>query len=283
MGRAKLNMELITKEKSRHITYKKRKEGLMRKMHEFTTLCDVSACMIIYGPKQEKGTSSEPEIWPKNLEEVQRIIGIYKSKNKDSSNKTFGLSDFFHDRKRKIEDELAKLRKKNMEAKYPTWFEFLNNLPETDLRNFASNLNVKAETAKTRIEELKRMKEGLDMSYNLLDFTRMNLSHTNQYLNDFSRMNLQYPIDHHNNLMMRKLNENEHCMQQQQFGGNMQSGASVFYGSMVDPTMNMNPWPVSVLAPPAPYMHNNNNNNNNNNNMMMMLQDHKEDVFPYQM
>ncbi|KAL2460568.1 MADS box transcription factor [Abeliophyllum distichum] len=69
MGRAKLNMELIGKEKSRNITFKKRKEGLMRKMHEFTTLCDVSACMIIYPPKQDKNTV-EPEIWPQSIEEL---------------------------------------------------------------------------------------------------------------------------------------------------------------------------------------------------------------------
>ncbi|KAL6545713.1 hypothetical protein OROGR_009587 [Orobanche gracilis] len=167
MGRAKLNMELITKEKSRNVTFKKRKDGLIRKIHEFTTLCDVSACMIIYGPKQEKG-SVEPEIWPQKLEEVNRIIGIYKAKNKDSGNKTYGLSDFFHDRRRKIEDELAKQRKKTLEAKYPMWLKSMDLWTEARLRAFAVALIDKVDYVKSRIEFLSRNREGLDM--NLMDF-----------------------------------------------------------------------------------------------------------------
>ncbi|KAL7119646.1 hypothetical protein ACP275_02G075300 [Erythranthe tilingii] len=163
MGRAKLNMELINKEKSRNITFKKRKEGLVRKMHEFTTLCDVGACMIIYGPKQDKAAAAgpaEPEIWPPNPEQVRRIIDIYKSKNKDSGNKNFGLSDFFHDRKRKIDEELDKLRKKNFEAKYPTWPRFLDGTTEAGLREFAAYLGNRAERVKSRIDLLRRSKEG---------------------------------------------------------------------------------------------------------------------------
>ncbi|KAL3814529.1 hypothetical protein ACJIZ3_015797 [Penstemon smallii] len=191
MGRAKLNMELITKEKSRNITFKKRKEGLIRKMHEFTTLCDVSACMIIYGPKQDKGSSSttEPEIWPPNQDEVRRIIDIYKAKNKESGNKTFGLTDFFHERKRKIEDELAKVRKKNMESKHPTWLQFLNFLTEPQLREFAGVLNNKSEIVKSRIELLKKNREVLD-NVSLMDFSQSILSH--------HQMNL--PLDHHHQM-----------------------------------------------------------------------------------
>lgn len=37
---------------------KKREEGLIRKPHEFNTLCDVKSCMIIYNQNQS------PEIWP---------------------------------------------------------------------------------------------------------------------------------------------------------------------------------------------------------------------------
>ena len=89
MGRAKLNMELIGKEKSRHITFKKRKEGLMRKIHEFATLCDVDACMIIYGPRQES-PSMESGIWPENSDEISRMIDIYQGKSKDSATRVFG-------------------------------------------------------------------------------------------------------------------------------------------------------------------------------------------------
>lgn len=281
MGRAKLNMELISKEKSRNITFKKRKEGLVRKMHEFTTLCDVSACMIIYGPKQDKGGSNDPEIWPQNLDEVRRIIDIYRSKNKDSGNKTFGLSDFFHDRKRKIEDELAKLRKKNMEAKYPTWLEFMNTRTEPQLRQFAAALRNKVEYVKSRIEFLKRSnKEGFsDMSMNninMLDFAHSRLSQSSHSfyspgvrgieLEVINQQAIHYPtIDHHqelhslnqNSMMMFLMNDNDHCLQ---FGGastsgNIQCAASfkrqaVFYEStagrgVVDPVICHSPRPLA--------------------------------------
>lgn len=246
MGRAKLNMELIGKEKSRNITFKKRKEGLIRKMHEFTTLCDVSACMIIYAPNQEKG-SSEPEIWPQNVDEVSRIVDIYKNKNKDSGNKTFGLSDFFRERKRKIEDELTKLRKKNMEAKYPTWLEFLNYTTEPKLREFAAALRSKAEYVKSRIEFLRRNKEHMINSMHLINPIEMHLP-INQYP----------PFDHHhyhhqdqvhtvnqNSLMMLLMNGEDH----QQFGGASTSGGNfqfkrqVFYEEVAGPGLGPVPGP----------------------------------------
>ncbi|KAK4424420.1 Agamous-like MADS-box protein [Sesamum alatum] len=165
MGRAKLKMELISNERSRTLTFKKRKEGLTRKLREFTTLCDVNACMIIYGPKQENGPVDEPaEIWPQNNpDEVRRMIEVYRARNRDSGSKSFGLPDFFNDQKKKLEEELVKLWRKNLAAKYPTWFEFLNDLPESQLRDFAAGLKNKADAEKSRIEFLKRNQfSGLD-------------------------------------------------------------------------------------------------------------------------
>ncbi|KAK6159654.1 hypothetical protein DH2020_003035 [Rehmannia glutinosa] len=245
-------------------------------MHEFTTLCDVSACMIIYGPKQEKGNNfTEPEIWPQNIDEVRRIIDIYKAKNKDSGNKTFGLSDFFHDRRRKIEEELAKLKKKNMESKYPTWLEFMNFMSEIRLREFAAGLSNKAEYVKSRIELLRRNKQGLidhhlDMN-NLMDFSAHHVV--------INQQAIHYPtIDHHQNSMMMLLmnDQNDHCVQ---FGGAASSSSGniqcasykrqFFYESMagravVDPmVMSQSPKPlaryygptVPVPVPvPTPYM-----------------------------
>lgn len=152
MGRAKLKMELISNEKSRNTTLRKRKDGLIRKMHEFTTLCDVNACMIIW---QESSAATEPEIWPQNAEQVRKIIDIYKAKNKDSGNKTFGVPDFFHERKRKIEEELAKLRRKNLEAKYPTAPALLDVATEPQLREFALLLTNKAKYVKSRLDILR--------------------------------------------------------------------------------------------------------------------------------
>ncbi|KAK6143778.1 hypothetical protein DH2020_024126 [Rehmannia glutinosa] len=162
MGRSKLKMEMISNQKSRNLTFKKRKDGLIKKLHEFTTLCDVDACMIIYnGPVQEQkdhATAVEQQdyIWPQNRDEVRRIIDLYKARKQGNyNNKTCGLSDFFQERKRKAEEQLLKLKKNNMEAKYPVWDDFFNFLTESQLRQFGVGLNSKVESVKSRIELLK--------------------------------------------------------------------------------------------------------------------------------
>ncbi|GFP97800.1 agamous-like mads-box protein agl92 [Phtheirospermum japonicum] len=281
MGRAKLNMELIPKKKSRHTTFKKRKEGLIKKMHEFTTLCDVKACMIIYGPKQEETGLSDPEIWPQNTEEVRQIIDIYKSKKKDSNNKTFGLSDFFDDRQRKVEDELSKLRKKNRELKYPTRLECVNFMPEARLREFAAALADKADTVRSRIEFLRRNKEGssLDMNFKSppgLRGIESGLINNNQFgMHLPSIHHHSYPtIDHHQNSMMMLLMKDHRSVQfgpgpGSGGGGNIQCASyerQVFYEAAaggrgaVDPATMICRSPMQLAryygpsVPPVPYM-----------------------------
>ncbi|KZV48644.1 hypothetical protein F511_10330 [Dorcoceras hygrometricum] len=256
-------------------------------MGEFTTLCAVEACMIIYGPKQEKG-SSEPEFWPENVDEMRRIIDIYKSKNKDSGIKSFGLSDFFHDRRKKIEDELLKLRKKNMEARFPTWIDFMNRLSEAQLREFAANLRAKYEQIRPTVD-LKRSKELLDVS--LTDFGGLNPSQNQSFYNPgmIQRRNIEIEVinqpaiaslkpmhscptdlDHlqemhsvnQNSMMMLMLSDhNDHCLQ---FGGASTSGNisfkhQVFYESTAkDPMIGHTPRTLPrFYAPPvapSPYM-----------------------------
>ncbi|KAL2231398.1 agamous-like MADS-box protein AGL82 [Sesamum indicum] len=260
MGRAKLKMELISNERSRTLTFKKRKEGLTRKLREFTTLCDVNACMIIYGPKPEIG----PEIWPQNNpDEVRRMIQVYSARNRDSGSKSFGLPDFFNDRKRKLEEEFVKLRRKNLEAKYPTWFEFLNDLSEAQLRDFAVGLKNKAGSVKSRIEFLKCSRNdnpGLEFDQLMMDAAR---------LNQFYNLNQQQQIssvDHHHDhhvqcanqdplMMMLMMNENN----DQLIGaaaGSFDHQDNVFYGmeptGPVGPVICYGPTPVEQYYTPPP-------------------------------
>ncbi|KAL8537832.1 hypothetical protein ACS0TY_012824 [Phlomoides rotata] len=248
MGRAKLNMELIRKEKSRNTTFKKRKEGLIRKMHEFTTLCDVRACMIIYGPKQENGPPAEPEIWPQNVDEVHGIIDVYKSKKKDSGNRSFGLRDFFQERKRKIEDELSRLRKRNLEIKYPTPEEkVLHWMSEGDLRDFASTLGHKADLVRSRIEMLRRSsgKQG--------DVKGQLYPHHPLHVHD---MHVPYPIYYPtssvepNSMMMLLMNGED------QFGGASSSnvGANISFKQQIFYERTLPYAPPLPLLPPPPYM-----------------------------
>ncbi|KAI3803911.1 hypothetical protein L1987_32076 [Smallanthus sonchifolius] len=151
MGRAKLRMELIPKEKTRNTTYHKRKLGIIKKATEFTILCDVDTVIIIYPPNSDK-----PEIWPENPTKVKKIIACYNAKKTDSGKRSYDLNDFFEDRKKKIEDELVKTRKKNMEARYATWFDEFNALTESQLRQFAEWLENRENVVRADLEFRKR-------------------------------------------------------------------------------------------------------------------------------
>ncbi|KAK5843266.1 hypothetical protein PVK06_005718 [Gossypium arboreum] len=63
MGRGKLIIKFIMKDKVRILTYEKRKKGLIKKAQEFSILCGVETCVILYAPKSEE-TPAELEIWP---------------------------------------------------------------------------------------------------------------------------------------------------------------------------------------------------------------------------
>ncbi|KAJ0039796.1 hypothetical protein Pint_27958 [Pistacia integerrima] len=50
MGRVKLQLKKIENKTYRHITFAKRKSGLLKKAYELSTLCDVELALIIFSP-----------------------------------------------------------------------------------------------------------------------------------------------------------------------------------------------------------------------------------------
>nr|GEV55885.1 40S ribosomal protein S3-1-like [Tanacetum cinerariifolium] len=89
-----------------------------------------------------------------------------------------------------------KARKKNIEAKYSTWFDALNSLPEHQLRQFAAKLEQREHDARTRLE-----------------FKKRNMNITYPYPHNFGNMSSMYhfvglglgkpdhELDHHHMLM----------------------------------------------------------------------------------
>ncbi|KAH9661453.1 hypothetical protein KPL70_024513 [Citrus sinensis] len=137
MGRGKLTMQLIEKEKARMITYQKRKRGLKKKAEEFSTLCGVPTCMIIYGPRLNN-RPVDVEIWPKDEKDFMQVVNLYKDKAYSSVRgvKSLSLFDFFADRKRKVDENIAKTRKANYESLFSTddWDEMINRFSIDQLK-----------------------------------------------------------------------------------------------------------------------------------------------------
>ncbi|KAL6322390.1 hypothetical protein AAG906_007943 [Vitis piasezkii] len=156
MGRSRLPLELIPKEKSRKITFQKRTMGLKKKTYEISTLCGVDACVIIYNWTSDD-RPMEPIFWPSNPEEVKSIINRYKEHSKEERGlKTLDLSGFFEERTKKIQKEISKLGHQGADqTKYPTWDDRLNDLSADQLRELVNALGNKLEVIKSRVELLK--------------------------------------------------------------------------------------------------------------------------------
>ncbi|KAI3955278.1 hypothetical protein MKW98_020911 [Papaver atlanticum] len=169
MGRAKLKLELIAKEKSRNSTYSKRKIGLRKKLHEFKTLCGVDTLMIAYGPKQGD-RPVEVETFPQELDKVNEIIQRYQQvPREDKDKRTLTLKNFFEDQKRKSEAELVELRKKNRDLQHIS----LDDLVTVDqLQQLYHSLNVKMELVEQRIKSMKAMNSSgvMDGSNKIAEF-----------------------------------------------------------------------------------------------------------------
>ncbi|KAI3899642.1 hypothetical protein MKW92_025329 [Papaver armeniacum] len=170
MGRAKLKLELIAKEKSRNSTYSKRKVGLRKKLHEFKTLCGVDTLMIAYGPKQGD-RPVEVETFPSEPDQVNEIIKRYQQvPEEDKEKRTLTLKNFFEDQKRKSEAELVELRKKNRKLQNIS----LDDLVTVDqLQQLYHSLDVKKELVEQRIKSMKAMNSSgvMDGSKRIAEFS----------------------------------------------------------------------------------------------------------------
>ncbi|KAL8091647.1 hypothetical protein AgCh_034052 [Apium graveolens] len=151
MGRAKLTMELIKKEKLRSSTFQQRKINLKKKVHELATLCGIKAVVIIHGPHP-----LESEIWPQNRDEVLELFDKYKVQPPENRKKRTSLvSDFFKERVQKAQQALTKQRKDNVQSKYPTTHSRFNSMKEEDLRKTVFFLENALVSAKAKMKQMK--------------------------------------------------------------------------------------------------------------------------------
>ncbi|XP_022983430.1 agamous-like MADS-box protein AGL14 [Cucurbita maxima] len=167
MVRGKLSFNLIRNRKSRCSTFKQRKNSLMKKAYELSTLCDVRTCVLINGPgfapdEDPSLSSVEFHTWPSNRSEVEHMIHAYKNGNCNlQKRKCFDLSDYFSDRKRKLVTEMCKHREKVGKIMWPDWDERLDCLSEQQLREFMNGLDSRIEAAGRMIDFMDADNENL--------------------------------------------------------------------------------------------------------------------------
>jgi len=184
MGRGRISMELIQKDRSRKITLQKRQIGLIKKAKEFSILCAVDVCLILYTPNLEGQGYVEPETWPKDMREVQRILQKYYERTTDRRPKTYDVQEYFKERMKKVELEIYKVRKERLKMMYPTWDESYNSFGYEQLRSFVRILDSKLDACDQKMnmrkDESHKVNTLISSPYLTSNTgTNFNLMHTN--------------------------------------------------------------------------------------------------------
>ncbi|KAE9591496.1 putative transcription factor MADS-type1 family [Lupinus albus] len=98
----------IVNESKRKVTYKVRKIGTKKKLHEISTLCGIQTCAIIYGPNETK-----TKLWPSHSE-VQRVINKFNGMSEIDQRKNMSTQESFLKKNfEKVRDQLKKARDEN--------------------------------------------------------------------------------------------------------------------------------------------------------------------------
>ncbi|CAA0808862.1 Agamous-like MADS-box protein AGL80 [Striga hermonthica] len=157
MTRKKVTLAYITNDSERKASFRKRKKGLINKVRELSTLCDVPACAVIYSPYD-----TEPEVWPSRAG-AQAVLARFRALSEmDRTRKMVNQESFTRQRIKKTEDKLRRLHKENrrreMEGFMFQCISGLAGLDQLDPRNWAEMGWVIDQTLRditSRIEAMK--------------------------------------------------------------------------------------------------------------------------------
>ncbi|KAK9945868.1 hypothetical protein M0R45_011362 [Rubus argutus] len=110
MARRKVRLSFITNDGSRKSTFKKRKKGIIKKVSEITTLCDIKAAAIIYSPYD-----SQPEVWPNPTAAHSLLTRFQNMPEMEKSRKMVDQETYLKQRIAKVREQIRKLQKENRE------------------------------------------------------------------------------------------------------------------------------------------------------------------------
>ncbi|WOL08857.1 agamous-like MADS-box protein [Canna indica] len=110
MPKKKVDLAYIAKDSTRRSSYKKRKKGLTKKVSELATLCNVSACMILYGPQE-----GQLEVWPSEAEAARVVARLRRMSPVEQCRSMMNQEDYLRQRAAKLHDQLRRQQRDNRE------------------------------------------------------------------------------------------------------------------------------------------------------------------------
>jgi hypothetical protein len=155
MTRRKVKLAFISDNAARKASYNKRKKGLIKKVTELTTLCDIPACAIISSP-----FDSQTEVWP-NPEEAKKVIERYQSYSLIDENKNVSHERYILQMIAKARDKLRKLKHDNREQELNLFMlrnlknnNLYEDLTAEELKNLAKHVEKKLKEVDDKIDTL---------------------------------------------------------------------------------------------------------------------------------
>ncbi|KAG4906720.1 hypothetical protein AAZX31_20G044000 [Glycine max] len=151
MARKKVDLSYITNARKRKATLSKRKNGLIKKMDEISTLCGIEACAIFYTPN-----NPQPEVWPSDSGAQSVLSRFRKVSELEQSKKKLSQESFLRQRINKAQVQLGKLRNENRK-KEVTLLMFQNLNAKNNFENSNMiDLNDVSNLINHNLEEVKR-------------------------------------------------------------------------------------------------------------------------------
>jgi hypothetical protein len=155
MTRKKVKLAFIVDDSARKATYKKRKNGIIKKVSELTILCGIPACAIISNPFDSKA-----EVWP-NLAEAKQVIERYQNSSVIDGAKNVNQESFLLQRITKAREQLKKQKHDNREKEltirmigYMKNKQLPDDLSVSDLKEFDNLIEKNLKETDSKIVEL---------------------------------------------------------------------------------------------------------------------------------
>ncbi|KAK6231953.1 Transcription factor [Theobroma cacao] len=157
MTRKKVKLAWITNDSTRRASLKKRRLGLLKKVSELTTLCDVNACVIIYSPDE-----IEPKVWPSHNVVKQQLIWFRSIPELNRQKKMMNQETYLKGKVTKVQEQLTKLERRNKDVEMAHLTHQINQgkrldeLNLSELRGLTWLVEENMKEIKKRIEFLER-------------------------------------------------------------------------------------------------------------------------------
>ena len=163
MGMKKVKLSLIANERSRETSFMKRKNGIMKKLYELSTLCGVQACTLIYSP-----FIPVPESWP-SREGAKKVASKFLEMSPTArTRKMMNQETYLMERITKAKEQLQNLVGANQELQVRRFmFDCVEGkmsqyrYDAKDLQDLLSCINLYLDQLNGRIESIKENVESL--------------------------------------------------------------------------------------------------------------------------